>query len=213
MKITIFGSTGKLGQECLLQGLEMSHDITVLVRNPEKIPSENRTQLNVIEGDVLSYDDVIASLPVGTDAVLFAIGMRKKSSPENLCTKATENIVRAMRENSIPRLVWCGGGSNIQKDDLVTRGSKFVRWYAERFLRNKHFDKDHQIAFLEGNRDIKWIGIRPLQMKFGGRTGTYRLGYNSFNGMSKISFADCADAMTKMLSDDTWIGKMPIIQY
>jgi putative NADH-flavin reductase len=50
-------------------------------------------------------------------------------------------------------------------------------------------------------------------MKQGNKTGEYRLGFNAFSGMSKISFADCAHAMLRMLSDDTWVGKAPIIQY
>jgi putative NADH-flavin reductase len=139
--------------------------------------------------------------------------MRKKPSPEYLCTRVTENIIQAMRQNEVSRFVWCGGGSNIQTEDAVTWGSRFVHRYAELFLKRKHYDKEHQIALLENNRDIHWAGIRPLQMKKGEKTGTYRLAYNSFSGMSKISFADCAHAMISMLTDDTWIGKMPIIQY
>jgi putative NADH-flavin reductase len=213
MKITIFGSTGNLGQECLLQCLKLGYETTVLVRSPEKIPDRIRNQLNVLQGDALSISDVTTSLPEGTDAILFAIGMKKGISPDDLCTRATENIIRAMRQNDIPRLVWCGGGSNIQKEDVITWGSKFVRRYSNLFLRYKHIDKEHQIDLLEKNRDLSWIGIRPLQMKHGEKTGTYRLGYNAFSGLSKITFADCAHAMINMLADDTWVGKMPIIQY
>jgi putative NADH-flavin reductase len=212
MKLTILGSTGSLGRECLLQCLEASHEITVLLRNAGSLPEEILSRIHVVQGDALSSIDVGKALPEGTDAVLFAIGM-KKDSPPDLCTLATENVLAAMRKNNVPRLIWCGGGSNIQKDDIITAGARFVRWYSETFMSQKHTDKEHQIQLLERNRDLYWIGIRPLQMKPGPRTGTYRLGYNAFNGMSKISFADCAHAMVNMLKDDTWAGKMPVIQY
>lgn len=213
MKITLFGATGDLGSECLLQCLDAGHDITVLVRSPEKIPEELRNKIAIIQGDALFYDDVIRSLPKGTDAILFAIGVDEKTSPKNLCTDVTRHIIKAMKENTINKLIWCGGGSNILKEDVVTFGSKFVRWYAEVFLKHRHTDKENQLILLQENRDIVWIGIRPLQMKHGKMRSEYRLGFNAYSGMSKITFSDCAHAMVNMLMDDTWVGKAPIVQY
>ena len=57
------------------------------------------------------------------------------------------------------------------------------------------------------------MGVRPLQMRPGVKKGEYRLGYNAFSGLSSISFADCAHAMVEMLEDDTWRGRVPIVQY
>ena len=213
MKVTIFGSTGNLGQECLQQCLDSGHDITVLVRNPENIPESIRNHIKIVVGDALSIDDIKASLVKGTDAILFAIGMRNRNSPKDLCTNVTKNIIQVMRLHNIPRLVWCGGGSNIQNEDVINFGAKFVRKYSEIFLKHKHTDKEHQLVLIETNNDLCLIGIRPLQMLQGNRTGQYRLGYNAFSGMSKITFADCAHAMVNMLIDDSWDGKAPIIQY
>jgi len=213
MKVTIFGSTGNLGHECLLQGLKSGHDITVLVRNPEKIPEIIRNRITIVIGDALSINDVMASLTKNTDAILFAIGMRNRNSPKDLCTNVTKNIIQAMRLHDISRFIWCGGGSNILKEDIITSGSKFVRHYAKIFMKNKHTDKIHQLELIEANKDLCLIGIRPLQMVKGKKTGQYRIGYNAFNGFSKITFADCAHAMVNMLTDDSWIGKAPIIQY
>ena len=213
MKITLFGSTGNLGRECLQQCLDAGHEVTVLVRNPAKLSKDIREKLTVVEGDALSLDNVSLAIPKGTDAVLFAIGVDEKTSPQNLSTDVTNNILQVMRSNDVSRLVWCGGGSNILEDDVVTIGAKFVRWYSEVFLKHRHTDKEHQIELLKQNTDLCWIGIRPLQMDPGLKKGKYRVGYNAFSGLSKISFADCADAMMTMLVDDTWIGKAPIIQY
>ncbi|WP_421845271.1 NAD(P)-dependent oxidoreductase [Mycobacterium sp.] len=213
MKVTLFGATGQLGRECLTQCLEANHDVTVLVRTPGKLADVASEKVIVVQGDALSPSDVLRALPRGTQAVLFAIGVDEKTSPPDLCTDATRNILAAMRRNDVPRFVWCGGGSTIVTDDTVTLGSRFVRFFAERFLKLRHIDKEHQWALLEENRDIRWIGIRPLQMKVGPQTGKYRLGFDAFSAMSKISFADCAHAMVEMLDSDTWVGKAPIIQY
>ena len=61
--------------------------------------------------------------------------------------------------------------------------------------------------------EIVWLGVRPLQMRDGPKRGSYRVGFDAYSGMSRISAADCAHAMVAMLSDDTWIHRAPIIQY
>lgn len=213
MKITIFGATGSLGQECLQQCLDAGHDVTVLARNPNKLPLQTKSLITIIEGDALVFNDVMNAAPPGTEAILFAIGVDEKTSPQDLCTDVTRHILGAMRKNHIPRLVWCGGGSNLLGEDVITFGARFVRWYSETFLKHRHTDKEHQLALLDQNRDLCWLGIRPLQMKNGPKTQEYRLGFNAFSGMSKITFADCAHAMIQMLCDDQWVGKAPIIQY
>jgi putative NADH-flavin reductase len=213
MHVTLFGATGKLGLECLQQCVEAGHTVTVLVRSPGKLPAALRDRITVVEGDGLVVADVESALPSGTDAVLFAVGVDEKTSPPDLCTDVTRHILAVMRREQIPRLVWCGGGSNLRPEDVVTFGARFVRWFSETFLTHRHSDKVHQLQLLDDNADLCWIGIRPLQMKAGPRTGRYRLGYNAFSGFSSISFADCAHAMVNMLDDDTWVGKAPVIQY
>jgi putative NADH-flavin reductase len=213
MKVTVFGATGSLGQECLEQCLQAGHDVTVLVRSPDKLPGTLRNRITVIHGDGLVFDDVARALPRGTDAVLFAVGVDEKTSPPDLCTDVTRHILAVMRREQIPRLVWCGGGSNFRPEDVITFGAHFVRWFSETFLKHRHTDKEHQLRLLDENTDVCWIGVRPLQMKSGPKKGRYRLGYNAFSGLSSISFADCAHAMVTMLDDDTWLGKVPIIQY
>jgi putative NADH-flavin reductase len=213
MNVTLFGATGSLGRQCLEQCLLAGHEVTVLVRNPDKLPDTLRAKITVVKGDGLVPEDVARALPRGTDAILFAVGVDEKTSPPDLCTDVTRHIINVMRQEQIPRLIWCGGGSNFREEDVITFGARFVRWFSETFLKHRHTDKEHQLSLLDANADLCWIGVRPLQMKAGARKGQYRLGYNAFSGLSSISFADCADAMVTMLDDDTWVGKVPIIQY
>jgi putative NADH-flavin reductase len=56
-------------------------------------------------------------------------------------------------------------------------------------------------------------GVRPLQIRKGPRLGVYRVGFDPFSGMSRISFADVAHARLSLLEGDTWLHKAPIIQY
>jgi len=216
MNITLFGATGKLGSALLSQCIEAGHEITVLARTPSKLPTSalEHSSVTVVQGDALKTEDVDRVLFTETQAILFAIGVDEKNSPQNLCTDTTRNILDVMRAKNIPRLVWCGGGSNLLPlRDKITFGSKFVRWYANSFLNHRHTDKEHQMELLNANKDICWVGIRPLQMKKGPKRGVYRLGYDKFSGLSNISFADCAHAMIGRVEDDTWVGEVPIVQY
>jgi putative NADH-flavin reductase len=212
MKLSLFGATGALGRECLAQLLEAGHEVTVLARTPSKLPTQWRESVAVVEGDGLNADAAAAALPEGTQAVLFCVGI-DKHSPEDLCTDITRHILSRMRSAGIQRLVWCGGGSTLVEDDQVSFGAKFVEGFASLFMGLRHRDKAHQLALLEQHRDLEWIGIRPLQMRAGPRRGQYRVGFDRFSGLSKIHFADCADAMIRMLDDDTWLHKAPIVQY
>lgn len=212
MKITILGATGSLGRECLGQALELGYDITVLVRSEEKLPLSIINKLNIVQGDALNSSDICKAIPKETDAVLFAIGV-DKNSPEDLCTDITMHIISEMNKKGLKRFIWCGGGSTLVDEDVMSFGARSVEIIARTFLKLRHYDKEHQYKLLQQNKGIEWIGIRPLQMKKGPLTGIYRLGFHKFGGLSSISFADCAHAMVNMINDDIWIAKAPIIQY
>ena len=213
MKISLFGATGSLGRECLAQCLAAGYEVTALVRNPDKLPVEMRKKIGIVQGDALVAQDVLQAVPENTHAIVFAVGVDEKTSPPDLCTDVTRHIMQAMREREVDRLVWCGGGSNFRPEDQITFGARFVRWFSERFLHHRHSDKEHQLALLDASPDIRWLGVRPLQMRTGAGRGEYLLGFNTFSGFSHITFADCAHAMVQMIEDDTWIGKAPIIRY
>jgi putative NADH-flavin reductase len=212
MKVTIFGATGALGLECTRQCLEAGHEVVVLARTPSKLPAELRDRVTVVEGDGLDADAVERALANGTEAIFFAIGIDKRS-PEDLCTDVTRHILAAMPRLGVRRFVWCGGGANLVGDDVITFGAKFVEWFAATFMGLRHRDKVNQLALLDSRKDVAWLGVRPLQMRPGSRRGKYRLGYDAFSGLSKITFADCAHAMVGMLDDDTWLHEAPIVQY
>jgi putative NADH-flavin reductase len=125
----------------------------------------------------------------------------------------TRHILAAMPRLGVRRLVWCGGGGTPVEDDRRTFGSRFVEWFSSTFMGLRHRDKVHQLELLEQNLAVEWIGIRPLQMRRGPRRDEYRLGFQRYSGLSSIHFADCAHAMVRMLEDDTWLHKAPIIQY
>jgi len=212
MNLTLFGATGSLGRECLEQALGAGHEVTLLLRSPDKLPEPLRGRANVVQGNALDASAVGKVLSRETEAVLFAIGI-DRHSPEDLCTDITRHILDQMQRHGIRRLVWCGGGSTLVEQDVITFGARFVELFARTFMGLRHRDKVHQLELLKRHRDVDWVGLRPLQMRRGPRREAYRIGFDPFSGFSKISFADCAHAMLAMIEGDRWLCEAPIIQY
>ena len=225
VRLTVFGATGSLGAELVRQALAAGHSVSVLVRSAEKlarvlgehdIPNCQKAQLTTIEGDALNDADV-AKVMGSCGHVLFALG-NTTSATENLCTDATRLVMSHLGDTK-RRFIFCSGGSTAMEGDVVSFGVRFVRWWAATFMAKSHRDKENQMALLHSaeGQACEWFGVRPLQMGQPSvsqvHTGCYRLGYLPFNGMSKISFADCADAMLTMLTEDTWQHQAPIVQY
>jgi putative NADH-flavin reductase len=212
MNITMFGASGSVGSECLKQAIEAGHNVTVLIRNKDKFNFEINNLIKIIEGDALEIDDVNDVIQNNTEAVIFAIGMNKKS-PADLCTDATQNILDTMIIKKVKRFIFCSGASTILKEDKLTFGMKFVEFYARRFMPGKHNDKTHQVNILKTYENINWFGIRPVQIVNKSNKVNYNIGYITFSPLSKITPEDCAKEMIKMLDDDKWLKKMPIIHY
>lgn len=72
MKVTILGSTGGTGKELIKQALAAGHEVTVYVRNPDKLSVPN-AQLKIIQG-TLDEPNKINEAISGADVVLSALG-------------------------------------------------------------------------------------------------------------------------------------------
>jgi putative NADH-flavin reductase len=71
MKLLVLGATGKTGQLVLAAARRVGHDVTVLVRDPARLPST--AGLMVVTGDATSGTDLGRAL-AGQDAVVSVVG-------------------------------------------------------------------------------------------------------------------------------------------
>jgi nucleoside-diphosphate-sugar epimerase len=51
MKLTIFAATGGIGRRILEQAVDAGHDVTAVVRDPQKLPGELSSQVRVVTAD------------------------------------------------------------------------------------------------------------------------------------------------------------------
>ncbi|XP_068766390.1 flavin reductase (NADPH) [Struthio camelus] len=103
--IAIFGATGMTGLATLAQALDAGYEVTVLVRDPARLPPEHRPA-RVVVGDVLNPADVDKAVQ-GQDAVIIILGTRNDLSPTTMMSEGTKNIVAAMKAHGIRKVVVC----------------------------------------------------------------------------------------------------------
>ena len=107
MKYFVTGATGFIGGEVVRQLQARGHQVTALVRNPEKAEALSRAGVRLHKGDVIDKESMRAGM-IGADGVFhiaawYKIGVRDRSEAEDINVLGTRNVLQLMRELEIPR--------------------------------------------------------------------------------------------------------------
>ena len=203
MKLVIFGAAGGSGRELVRQALEQGHEVTAFARNPAAVRAEH-PGLKVLQGDALDAARVSEAV-AGQDAVLFAIGINRRSTM-TVCADATRNIISAMKEHGVRRFVVLSAyGASETKDTALY--SKVLR----SLIGKRVEDKDRQEELIRAS-GLDWVLVRPPLLTNGARRGRYRTGFDlPIKLFSSVARADVADFMLRQLTDDTYLRQAPTI--
>ena len=203
MRVVVFGATGKLGAHLLEQGLAKGHQITALVRDPNRLPP--RPGLVALRGDVLDPSSVAASV-AGQDAALWAVGghdavrsrLKRETRQPRLCSEGTRNVLAAMDRHGVRRLLavtsWGLG-------DAARRVPATYRLLIFPLLRHENQDKQRQEELIRASQ-VDWTIVRPSRLTDRPATGSYRVGTRlSYAASASISRADLAAFLLDQLDD------------
>lgn len=188
--ILVIGATGPTGIEICKQALAAGMKVRVLVRTPSRLPADLSSRLDVMQGDVLSSDAMIAATR-GMDAVVSALGTPLQRTPVTLLSRGTQNIMQAMGQTGVSRLLCITGmGAG---DSRGHGGFLYDRVILPLLLGQIYIDKDRQEQLVRAS-DLDWTLIRPAFLSNGVKTGQYRcIGqFDKHDRMGKISRADVA---------------------
>lgn len=117
IRIGIFGATGFTGKEVLRQALERGWQVTILVRDANKVRVQHAL-LNVVVGDALNVSDVKKVIQ-GQNVIVQCLGVGGfgDGKPNSFVSDATKIIVSAMQDLKVERLICMSnvgvGGSHI----------------------------------------------------------------------------------------------------
>lgn len=184
MKVALIGATGRAGSPILQELARRGHEVTAIVRNPEKV----QAQANVTpkKGDVLNKDDLTALLK-GHDVVISAVHFLQ-SDPKTL--------IDAVKASGAKRYLVVGGAGSLEVAPGVTLVStpEFPAAYKDEATKGGEF-----LKLLQQEKELDWTFLSPSALFVEGpRTGTFRLGKDQLltnEKGSSISFEDYAIAL------------------
>ena len=211
MKLTIFAATGGIGRQILEQAVDVGHDVTAVVRNPQKLPGDLSRQVRVVTADLAAPDPAMLKSAVeGADAVLSGLGPTSNSEA-GVATQGTRAIAAAMNATGARRIVVVSaapigtvpspGRPNPPKHDP---GDGFVLRHLlsplTKAALRKHYADLAQMEDVLRDSDLDWTAVRPPRLTDKPLTGTYRMTYgqNLRRGLF-ISRADVAHYMLRAL--------------
>jgi putative NADH-flavin reductase len=202
-RILVLGATGGTGRQVLVQAAERDREITVLVRDPRKLP-KNATPLRVLTGDLLHDPVVLTAALAGQDAVISALGVGLSFKSGGLIYRGAPLLVASMKHQGVRRLVFTsalGVGATRRNTPVL------VRLFSGTLLRDVYADKERGERSIVSS-DLDWTIVYPAGLTNGPRTGRYRIGERlPLRGIPLISRADVAEVLLDQVDDRTYIRK------
>lgn len=195
MKIALIGASGFVGSAILKEALERGHDVTAIVRHPEKL--QPHAKLRAQKGDIYHVNEV-APLVGGQDVVISAFSPSKTDTDIRAKhVQGIQTIIAAMKQERIKRLLVVGGAGSLESKPgvRVIDTPDFPEQWKGTALATADV-----LQILRREDDLEWTFLSPSAMlQPGTRTGKFRRGTDQLlvdqNGQSHISTQDYAVAM------------------
>lgn len=213
MKVALIGATGFVGSALLKEALDRGHEVTAIVRNPDKLQSHPK--LHPQTGDIYNADEV-ARLVAGHDTVISAFNPGW-SDPDiyNQQVKGTEAIIKGVKKAGVKRVLWVGGagGLEIKPGVQSVDTAEFPKEWKQGSLATRE-----ALNLLHKESSLDWSYLSPsADLSPGQRTGKFRLGKDQLlkdaNGKSHISTQDYAMAMIDEAEKPTHIRQRFTVGY
>jgi nucleoside-diphosphate-sugar epimerase len=210
MRIAVFGATGKIGRLVTEQLLGAGHEVTVLVRTPDKLTLDH-PGLTVRTGqlsDAAAVRDVVA----GSDAVISALGPSlKRGASATPLTYGTRAIVAAMRDAGVRRFIGLATPSVPDPRDGPTFKAKLLPLIAGVSFPNALTELRGMTAAVTDS-ELDWTLARITNPTDRPAKGTVRAGFLGRDAVGwAMTRADIAAFLVGQLTDTTYLRAAPAI--
>ncbi len=210
MNVLVIGATGRTGRLLAQSALERGHEVTALVRAPERLgPLASRLQ--VVQGDVLDGGAVSDAVD-GREAVLVALGTARRHKDPAVNALGTLNVIRSMQRYGVRRLVVLSAtGTRPGRDPEQS-------WLHERVVKplfdGAAYDDLRRMETSVRQSELDWTIVRVPALTDGPARGGYRVGPGfSLPDGRRITRADVAAFMLDELERRDNVGHAVAIAY
>ena len=217
MKLTIFAATGGIGRQLLEQAIAAGHDVTAVVRSPEKLSGE---AVRVVQADLAAPDPAaLESAVSGADAVLSGLGPRSNADA-GIAARGTAAIVAAMQATHVRRIVVVSAAPvgtvpspGRPRPPRHDPGDGFFMRHLFSHVAGTLFGKVYtDLAQMEDvlrDSGLDWTVVRPPRLSSKPGTGHYRTAYGqNVRGGWIVPRADVAHLMLGALGQPETIKQV-----
>ena len=232
--VLVVGASGKTGLRLVEQLLANQHQVRVIVRSTQKLPSGylESSKLKVTQAAVLDLtDQEMAEQVKHCDAVVSCLGHVMDfnglfGDPKKLCTDATRRLCRAIEQNNPPHsikfiLMNTVGVRNPDQPEKRTWHERALLTLL-RYGLPPHRDNETAAEYLyrdvgKGNKYIEWCSVRPDSL-IDAEVSSYDIQESPTTGIFSgrpTARSNVAHFMTTLIENaelwGTWKFKMPVI--
>jgi putative NADH-flavin reductase len=213
MKIALIGATGFIGSAILQEALNRGHQVTAIVRHPDKLPQH--PHLVPRKGDVTEQAQV-PELVIDHEAVISAYSPgRGVPDIYQQHISGYRNIIEGVKNAGVKRLLVVGGAGSLE----VSPGVQLVDTpeFPEQWKPGSLATRE-VLYLLQDETELDWTFLSPSdKISPGERTGQFRLGKDQIlrdaKGESHISVEDYAVAMVDELENPKHIHQRFTVGY
>ncbi|MBF6322630.1 NAD(P)-dependent oxidoreductase [Nocardia cyriacigeorgica] len=206
MRITVLGATGGVGRHLVGQAVADGHEVTAVVRNPDRLPHERDDRLRVVRGNALSAESLTDAV-AGADAVLSGIGANGRRDPLRPASTSATAVADAMRAAGVRRLVVVSAGTLNRSGAGQPLGVRAVSVPLRALLKDLYADLERMEAIL-ADSGLDWTSVRPSRLTDAPGTGRIRRIVDGGPAGLSIPRADVARAMLDVVPDASTVGRV-----
>lgn len=172
-RLLVLGASGGCGRWLAQFAAERGSAVTAIVRPASEFNAP--AGVRVLRAEALDVD-VLEQAVRGADVVISCLGLRRAGvspsapllSPPDLTARVTELVVRAMRRNSVRRIIALSAGG---VGDSLRQLSRPVRWLVGRGnIAAAYRDLANMEQSLAAS-GLDWLAVRPVTLTNGSPTG------------------------------------------
>jgi putative NADH-flavin reductase len=206
MRLLLLGATGSVGRLVVQEALKRRHEITALVRSPQKL-GELAARVRVVQGDALDSNALGAAV-AGQDAVIYVLGAGNVRRT-TLFSDSTRVLLAEMNRQSVRRLLCITGmGAGETKGH---GGFVYERILYPLFTKGIYEDKDRQEDLIRQSQ-TDWTLVRPAPFRSRTPNGSLRVVTN-IDGVTlrKISRLEVAKFLVDELEQNQYVQQAVFI--
>ncbi|MBU3201465.1 NAD(P)H-binding protein [Clostridium estertheticum] len=208
MKVIIFGASGGIGKFAVQHALEKGYEAKAFLRDPSKLTIKHEN-LTTVQGEINNYNDIKNAI-FDCDAVIWCVGIPMKKYKHMESLEGHKNLLKAMNECHIERLIdWATPSVHFKND------KKSISTVVPGFLAGILFPMAKKelinIADMITTSNLNWSIVRFMAPKDTPFIGNVKVGFGDTKMNFNISREDIGAFMVEQLNSNIYEYSMPII--